>query len=96
MLKFQKTYEIQQIVEVKKHRIFYFGLNYSQKIEGLKNSNPMGFSLVIVDSYTHRINQMTLPLRNAPKKWILFSIAMVGSSKKSRSSFSKNVWTFEI
>ena len=41
MLKFQKTYEIQQIVEVKKHRIFYFGLNYSQKIEGLKNSNPI-------------------------------------------------------
>ena len=36
-----------------------------------------------------------LPLRNGTKKRMLFSIAMVGSSKKSRSSFSKNVWTFE-
>ena len=47
-------------------------------------------------SNSHRVNRVTLPLRNGPKKWMLFSIAMVGSSKKSRSSFSKNVWTFEI
>ena len=44
---------------------------------------------------THRSYGVTLPLRNGPKKRVVFSNTMVCSGKEMGSSFSKNVWTSE-
>ena len=41
----------------------------------------LGKPIILLNNNSHRVNRVTLPLRNAPKKWMLFSIAMVGSSK---------------
>ena len=46
-------------------------------------------------SLPHRVNGVTLPLRNATKKRVVFSNTILCSSKDLGSSFSKNVWPFE-
>ena len=46
-------------------------------------------------SDSHRSHGVTLPLRNGPKKRVVFSNTTICSGMEMGSGFSKNVWTSE-
>ena len=50
---------------------------------------------ICIHKMAQRVNGVTLPLRNAPKKRMVFSNTSLCSKKDLGSSFSKNVWPFE-